>query len=92
MVANRVCTTDFSSANSSTMTSSAAVMIGVRGSPVMAVVRTVAGAPSLPRTRSSSASTSVVVPDRVMATIRSYRPASTRPKGNSDAANASVSP
>jgi hypothetical protein len=38
--------------------------------------------------RSSAASTSVVVPERVSATTRSYRLAA----GNSEAGNASVSP
>ncbi len=65
MVANRVCTTDCSSANGSATTWSARPVMGVPGSPMMATVGV------WPRTWSSSWSTSVVVPDRLMATIMS---------------------
>lgn len=82
MVANRVCTTDSSSAQSSTATASAAAMTGVPGSAVSATVAT------LPRSSPRSSSTSVVVPDRVIATTRSYG----RPAGNSEEGYASVSP
>lgn len=57
-------------------------MTGVVGSAVRAVVRV------LPFTCRSRSTTSVVVPERVRATTRSY----VRPYGNSDAAKASVSP
>ncbi len=82
MVANRVWTTERSSAKSRTTRSSAAVATGVAGSAVRAVV----GVP--PLNFPSRSSTSVVVPERVRATTRSYD----RPRGNSEAANASVSP
>ncbi len=82
MVAKRVWTTDSSSAQSSTATVSAASMTGVFGSAVSATVAT------LPRSSPSRASTSLVVPERVIATTRSYA----RPAGNSEEAYASVSP
>ncbi len=62
--------------------SSAASITGVCGSAVTAVVRV------CPRRRPRSSSTSVVVPERVRATTRSYE----RPCGYSEAAKASVSP
>ena len=81
MVANLVWTTDFSSANSSATRWRAAAPTGVRGSAVTATV-------SVVPTRARASSTSVVVPERVRATTRSYR----RSAGNSEAAKASVSP
>ncbi len=57
-------------------------MTGVPGSAVIAVVRT------LPFNCPSRPITSVVVPDRVRASTRSYD----RVRGNSEAAKASVSP
>ncbi len=65
MVANRVWTTDSSSAKSSTTAWSAAVITGVAGSAVRAVVGT------LPLSFTSRSTTSVVVPERVRATTRS---------------------
>lgn len=82
MVAKRVWTTEVSSAKSSTTAASASSMTGVAGSAVTATVGVV------PRSRVSTSSTSVVVPDRVRATTRSYA----RPAGISEAAKASVSP
>ncbi|MDF9807291.1 hypothetical protein M2436_005838 [Streptomyces sp. HB372] len=64
-MAKRVWTTDRSSAKSRTTRSSAAARTGVSGSAVTATVREV------PRRRSSSSRTSVVVPERVSATTRS---------------------
>ena len=66
MVANRVCTTDCSSAKSSTTASSAAATTGVPGSAVIAVDRARG-----PATGRQARSTSVVVPERVIATTRS---------------------
>jgi hypothetical protein len=63
VVAKRVWTTDLSSANSRGMTVSAIRTIGVAGSPMTATV----GIP----VRRSSSSTSVVVPERQIATTRS---------------------
>ena len=82
MVANRVCTTDSSSAKPSSMLASAASATGVPASAVIATVRVV------PRSRSASSSISVVVPERDSSSSRSYR----RPRGISEAVNASVSP
>lgn len=65
VVAKRVCTTDSSSANSKPTTESAVCATGAAGTAVSVVVATV------PRSRPSRSSTSVVVPERVMATIRS---------------------
>src|SRR5690606_4714366 len=75
-VANRVWTTDSSSAKSRTATASAARVTGDAGSAVTAPVAMV------PRTRCSRPSTSVVVPDRVIARTRSQG----LPYGNSEAA------
>ena len=65
MVANRVCTTDSSSANPRSMTASAACATGVPGTAVIATVGTV------PRSRSSSCTISVVVPERDSTSTRS---------------------
>jgi hypothetical protein len=63
LVANRVCTTERSSAKSSTTASVASVAAGCAPSAVITVVR--------PATARSRSRTSVVVPERVIATIRS---------------------
>ena len=65
VVANRVCTTERSSANGSRTTASAAEVIGLFGSPTTATegIR--------PRASSRTWSTSVVVPDRLMTTTES---------------------
>lgn len=65
MLANRVWTTEVSSAKSSTTTASAGLVTGDCGTAVTAVVGV------CPRSRPSSSSTSVVVPDRVSASTRS---------------------
>jgi hypothetical protein len=65
VVANRVCTTEVSSAKSSTTAASASSMTAVAESAVTATVGVT------PRSRPSSSNTSVVVPDRVSATTRS---------------------
>ena len=65
MVANRVWTTDSSSAKLRSMTASAASGTGVPGTAVIATVGAV------PRSRSSSCTISVVVPDRDSTTTRS---------------------
>ena len=64
-VANLVCTTDSSSAKSSTMTASAPAATGVSGTAVMATVGT------RPPSSSSSRRISVVVPDRDSTSSRS---------------------
>ena len=64
MVAKRVCTTDCSSANSSSTTSSAACATGESGTAVIATVRERAE-------RISACATSVVVPERDSATTTS---------------------
>ena len=81
-VANRVWTTDRSSANGMATTLPAARATGESGTAVIAVV----GAAS--PIRASARTTSVVVPERESAITRSYR----RPDGSSDAGKASVSP
>ena len=65
MVANLVCTTDSSSAKPRSMTSSAACATGVHAAAVIATVGTV------PRSRPSSCTISVVVPDRDSTRTRS---------------------
>ena len=65
MVANRVCTTDSSSAKDRSITASAACATGVPGTAVIATVGAV------PRSRSSSCRISVVVPDRDSTRTRS---------------------
>ncbi|CAM5303572.1 hypothetical protein SVIOM74S_00829 [Streptomyces violarus] len=65
MVANRVWTTERSSAKSRTARSSAAVITGVSGAAVIAVMGV------LPFSLPSRSRTSVVVPERVRATTRS---------------------
>ena len=65
MVANRVCTTDSSSAKSSTIASSAAAATGEPATAVTATVGTV------PPRSPSSCRISVVVPDRDSTTTRS---------------------
>ena len=82
VVGNRVCTTDCSVAIVSSITSVASSAAGVDASAVIVVVGV---EPAMARRRST---TSVVVPERVIATMRSYR----LPAGNSDAGKASVSP
>ena len=81
VVGNLVCTTDRSSAKSTTTRAAA---MEAAGAPASAVITTSDAGSRLPISRR----TSVVVPLRVMATTRSYR----RPSGNSEAANASVTP
>ena len=65
VVANRVCTTDFSSAKGSATVSSEIATAGVSGSPMTVTVGI------RPLTASSTRSTSVVVPERVIATTAS---------------------
>ena len=82
VVGKRVCTTDCSVAIVNAMTSLAFAAIGVATSAVIAVI----GVDD--PTRSIRSTTSDVVPDREITTIRSYE----RPKRYSDAGNESVSP
>ena len=82
-MANRVCTTDCSSTSGSMITWSAILVNGVSGVATIAV-------PAVPLAASEliNSTTSVVVPDRLIASTASYR----RPAGNSLGGNASVSP
>ncbi len=82
LVANRVWTTERSSAKSRTIAASATASTGVPATATSARLRSAS-----PAVRSAW-TTSVVVPDREIATATSYR----RPGGTSDAAKASVSP
>ena len=81
-VANRVCTTERSSANGREIARVAACASGLSVTAVTAIV----GVPS--PTAANASSTSVVVPDREIASTASYA----RPAGISEAGNASVSP
>ncbi len=65
-VANRVCTTDFSSTSGSRMVRSASSVTGVPGVATIAVVMR-----SRPRSEVRTSMTSVVVPDRVITSTAS---------------------
>ena len=65
-VANRVCTTDFSSTSGSRTVRSASSVTGVPGVATIAVVTT-----SRPRSDVRTSITSVVVPDRVITSTAS---------------------